>query len=153
MSADLRLERHVDRTPEACFDLWTRAEALAQWWGPKDDKGRPFQADVEAWTAAPGEPWAIALTAPDGSRFDQTGKMLEVVRPRLIRFSFAWVQSGETGPETEIRVTFEPVGTGTRLIFEQTGFTDAVTRDAHVEGWEECLDRHTAQALLKVVEQ
>lgn len=153
MSVDLRLKRHVDRTPEACFDLWTRAEALAQWWGPKDDQGRLFQADVEAWSAAPGEPWAIALTAPDGSRFYQTGKMLEVVHPRLIRFSFAWVEAGDTGPETEIRVTFEPEGSATRLIFEQTGFIDAATRTAHVDGWEECLDRLAAQALLKEVEQ
>jgi uncharacterized protein YndB with AHSA1/START domain len=141
MKADLRLERRIARTPEACFDLWTRPDEVARWWGPRDDAGRPFKAKVEAWSAVPGKPWAITMIAPDGTRYPQSGKMLEVTRPHLLRFTFGWVTDGQRGPETEIRVTFMPKGSGTLMIFEQIGFVDTATRDGHIKGWEECLDR------------
>jgi uncharacterized protein YndB with AHSA1/START domain len=141
MTIDLRLERRINLPPEACFDLWTRPEEVARWWGPKDDAGRTFKAQVEAWSAVPGEDWAITMTAPDGTRFFQSGKMLEINRPDLLRFTFAWIEGGQRGPETEIRVTFKPDGAGTLLIFEQTGFADEAARDGHVQGWQECLDR------------
>ncbi|MFY1709452.1 SRPBCC family protein [Tritonibacter scottomollicae] len=141
MTADLKLELRIDQTPETCFDLWTHPEQVAQWWGPKDDAGSPFKATVEAWSMSPGEEWAITMTAPDGTTFSQRGKMLEVDRPHRLGFTFAWVEDERRGPETEVRVTFEPDGSGTRLIFEQLGFADEATRDGHVQGWQECLDR------------
>lgn len=147
MTADLKLERRINQTPEACFDLWTHPDQVAQWWGPKDDAGHPFKAKVEAWSMTPGEDWAISMTAPDGTVFSQSGTILEVERPRLIRFSFAWLENGQRGPETEIRVAFNPDGSGTRLVFEQLGFADAATRDGHVQGWQECLDRFVSTGL------
>lgn len=141
MTAELRLERHINQSLETCFDLWTHPDEVAQWWGPKDDAGRPFKATVEAWSLKPGDAWAITMTAPDGTVFSQSGTMLEVERPRLLRFTFAWVEKNKRGPETEIRVSFAPDGQGTRVIFEQLGFADEPTRDGHVEGWRECLDR------------
>lgn len=147
MTADLKLERRIDQTPEACFDLWTRPDQVAHWWGPKDDAGQPFKAKVEAWSLTTGDAWAISMTAPDGTAFSQGGTILEVERPRLIRFSFAWLENGQRGPETEIKVAFNPDGSGTRLVFEQLGFADAATRDAHVQGWQECLDRFVSTGL------
>ena len=145
MTVDLRIERRIDQTPEACFDLWAQPHEVAQWWGPKDEAGRPFRAKIEAWSASPGEAWSIIMTSPDGAEYFQCGKILEVKRPHLLRFSFAWVEAGQRGPETEIRVEFQPEGSGTRLIFEQIGFSDETTRDGHVEGWKECLDRFAQQ--------
>lgn len=67
--------------------------------------------------------------------------MLEVNRPHLMRFSFAWIVDGQPGPETEIRVAFLADGLGTRLRFEQIGFSDNTSVDGHLQGWAECLDR------------
>jgi len=145
MTADFKLERHIALTPAACFDLWARPEELARWWGPRDDAGAPFQARVDAWSPTPGAGWAITMTAPDGTEFSQGGTMLEVRRPHLLRFTFAWVEAGQRGPETEIRVMFDAEGSGTRMIFEQLGFADQATRDGHVQGWQDCLDRLVMQ--------
>ncbi|MDX8354859.1 SRPBCC domain-containing protein [Cognatiyoonia sp. IB215182] len=147
MTADLRIERHIDQTPESCFDLWTHPDQVAQWWGPKDYAGQPFKARVEAWSLTAGEAWAISMTAPDGTVFSQSGTFLEVERPRMIRLSFAWLENGQRGPETEIRVAFNPDGNGTRLVFEQLGFADTATRDVHIQGWQECLDRFARAGL------
>lgn len=94
-----------------------------------------------------GDAWAISMTAPDGTKFSQGGTILEVERPRLIRFSFAWLENNQRGPETEIKVTFNPDGNGTRLVFEQIGFSDAAARDGHIQGWQECLDRFVCMGL------
>jgi len=144
MTAALKLQRHITLTPQACFDLWTHPAEVGRWWGPKDQAGNPFMAEVEAWPATAGEPWAINMTAPDGRTFTQNGKLLELDRPRLVRFTFAWVEDGRRGPETEICVTFAADGRGTLMTFEQTGFADEATRDGHVQGWKECLDRLVA---------
>ena len=143
-TADLKLERRINQSPEVCFDLWTHPDQMAQWWGPKDDAGQAFKAKVAAWSMTPGADWSITTTAPDGAGFSQSGTILEVQRPRLIRFSFAWLEGGQRGPETEIKVAFNPDGNGTRLVFEQLGFADAAMRDGHVQGWQECLDRLTS---------
>ena len=67
--------------------------------------------------------------------------MIEVVPPRLLRFSFYWIENGQPGPKTEISVRFVPDGEGTLMTFTQKGFADEATRDGHVQGWDECLDR------------
>jgi uncharacterized protein YndB with AHSA1/START domain len=146
MTADLRIERRIRQTPEACFDLWMRPDEVAKWWGPKDEAGLPFSAEVHAWSALPGAVWSVTMTAPDGAKYFQEGLMLEIVRPRLLRFSFAWISDGQRGPATEVRLEFRPDGLGTHLIFQHIGFVDAATRDGHDQGWQDCLDRLCALA-------
>jgi uncharacterized protein YndB with AHSA1/START domain len=140
----LSLERLISLPPARCFALWSRAEVLEKWWGPKDDAGRNFLSRVLEWVPEPGASWQIQMTAPDGSTYLQGGEMLEVVAPKLLRFSFHWIEAGQRGPATEILVRFEAEGTGTRLIFTQSGFRDGPTRDGHVGGWQECIDRFVA---------
>lgn len=146
MTHSLKLARHVPLTPELAFALWTDASQLETWWGPKDENGAPFTAEIIDWTAKPGSPWRIRLTAPDGTRFEQGGEMIEVSPPRLLRFSFHWIENGQKGPTTQISVQFDPDGDGTRVSFEQAGFADAATRDSHETGWQECLDRLAVHA-------
>jgi hypothetical protein len=38
-------------------------------------------------------------------------------------------------------VTFEEVGNKTRLTFSQEPFASVESRDSHLSGWGECLDR------------
>lgn len=145
-STELKLERHVPLSPRDCFALWTDADALKAWWGPKDEHGRAFEAHFVQWPAQSGAPWRIGMTAPDGTVFWQEGEMLEIDPPRQLRFSFSWSDDGGRGPATEITVRFVPEGAGTRLVFVQSGFSDAPTRDGHGAGWAECLDRLVAGA-------
>lgn len=141
MSVDLLIERRLSLPPEACFALWVDPGEVQQWWGPKDDEGTPFRANVIAWVAREGATWAIDMTAPDGTIYRQRGEMIEVNPPSVLRFSFHWLEHGEPGPKTMICVHFEPDGEGTKMTFRQSGFVDEGVRDGHTEGWHECLDR------------
>lgn len=147
MSVDLKLERHIALRPDECFALWSRPEDIASWWGPRDEADRPFRSTVHAWSAKPGERWSITMTAPDGRQFQQSGVMLEVQPPNRLRFSFAWVENGQLGPETEIRITFQVDGSGTHMTFEQINFPTLTSRDSHRHGWSQCLDRLAAFAI------
>ena len=144
MTERLEIERRLTLPPARCFALWADPAALAAWWEPRDESGTPFRAEVLEWRAEPGAPWKIRMLAPDGTEFLQGGRMVEVAAPHLIRFTFAWIEDGRAGPETEITVRFDADGTGTRLSFVQSGFDDAASRDGHAEGWAECLDRFVA---------
>ncbi len=147
MPAHLEIERRLTLSPERCFGLWANAEAVRQWWGPKDRGGVPFKAHTVEWTVQTGATWRIGMVAPDGTPFWQGGEMMEVQPPRLLRFSFHWIENGQRGPTTEVSVRFEPDGSGTRMVFVQSGFADAAVRDGHREGWSECFDRLAEAAL------
>ena len=141
MPAHLEIERRLTLSPERCFALWTDPKEVRRWWGPKDRSGVPFAAHTVEWDVRAGATWRIGMVSPDGTRFWQSGEIIEVSPPHLLRFSFHWVEGGQRGPTTEISVHFQPDGSGTRMVFVQAGFTDAEVRDGHREGWSECLDR------------
>lgn len=146
MTERLEVERRLTLAPKDCFALWTDPIELQQWWGPKDETGAPFRAEIIQWRVEEGATWAINMFSPRGEIYRQGGEMIEVASPRLIRFSFHWIEDGRRGPKTEISVSFDPDGEGTRLRFRQSGFADAEVRDSHSEGWHECLDRFEAAA-------
>ncbi len=152
MTYDLKLERSLSLTPVECFALWSDPVRLAKWWGPKDAAGEPFESEVQAWSLEKGAEWAIKMVAPDGTEFYQGGDFIAVDPPNLLQFSFHWIANGERGPSTEITVRFLATEGGSRMIFEQRGFTDADSRDGHTEGWNECLDRFVAASGANVIE-
>lgn len=141
MAYDLTIERLISLSPAECFALWSDPTSLAKWWGPKDSAGTPFLSEIQAWSLTTGTKWAIKMIAPDGAEFLQGGEMIEVEPPHLLRFSFHWIENDQPGPKTEISVYFDSDGDKTRMTFVQKGFDDAATRDDHLEGWEECVDR------------
>jgi uncharacterized protein YndB with AHSA1/START domain len=141
MTHDLTIKRHLSLSPAECFALWSEPESLATWWGPKDAAGVPFESEVGVWSATPHTSWSIKMTAPDGTEYLQGGEIIDVDPPHLLRFSFYWIENGQRGPTTEISIRFDPDGDGTLMTFVQKGFADAETRNGHMQGWNECIDR------------
>lgn len=139
---ELVLDVTLPLDPERAFRLWSDADHLARWWGPKDEGGRPMEATEVRWTPSAGERWRVALVAPDGTSFVQGGRFVTVDPPNALAFTFAWEdENGRLGHETMVQVAFEAVDAGTHVRFRQSGFEDASARDGHANGWRECLDR------------
>jgi len=137
----LEIERSLSLSPERCFALWTDPEEVRKWWGPKDETGTPFSAEIVQWKVEEGATWIINMIAPDGTVYRQRGEMTEVAPPHRLRFSFRWDDDNQSGPTTEISLKFERDGSGTRMRFRQSGFASSAQRDGHEGGWLECLDR------------
>ena len=139
-------EIHIEAPPEVVYEVITRPEHIAHWWG--------FDASFPAEAGGAGQ-----MTK---GRRDGTGTLVvpisvvEADAPR--RFAFRWVQpEGEPAtPENSFLVTFElaPVRGGTRLRLTEAGFREigweaaqleAQYRD-HSAGWDEHLPSLAAYA-------
>jgi uncharacterized protein YndB with AHSA1/START domain len=132
----LSLERVMPVSAEDLFDLWTDPTEVARWWAPDG-----YGCVVDVLDTRPGGRWRIVLQRPDGTSIAISGLYRSVDRPRSLIFTWAWEgYDGERGRETEVRVTFEPVVGGTRLVLEQQPFENSQARDRHHFGWSACLD-------------
>ena len=56
------------------------------------------------------------------------------------RLVFTWRWHGEP-EQTLVTLRLAPAATGTELTLIHEGFADDATRDDHVKGWSDCLDR------------
>ncbi|MEV8441999.1 SRPBCC domain-containing protein [Actinosynnema sp. NPDC051121] len=124
-----RIERVVEiaRPPEAVWAAITTAEGLGAWFG-----------DEATIDLRPGG--AVRMSWNDGPTVEMRVERVE--EPTV--FGFTWPVFGlpEDDPRrTYVEFRLEPVGTGTRLTVEETGFAqlpeDAYGKayDAHREGW------------------
>ncbi|MCZ4094434.1 SRPBCC family protein [Sinorhizobium psoraleae] len=116
------------------FKVWTATEHLARWWGPKDFTVPSITADFRE-----GGTWRSCIRSPEGQDYWAHGTYREIVPASRIVFTFTWEE--EDAMDTLITVTFDEVESGTRLTFHQAPFPTIESRDSHMEGWGECMDR------------
>jgi uncharacterized protein YndB with AHSA1/START domain len=134
---DLTLSRMIDAPRPLVFGAWTDPEQIARWWGPKGFTTTRYEMDVR-----PGGTYRFVMRSPDGTDHRKRGVYREIVAPERIVFTFVWEEpDGRLGHELLVTVTFEAVGTKTRLTLHQTGFNSIEWRDSHVAGWTSCLER------------
>ena len=116
----------VDFTPEEAFDLFTAR--IASWWPVRSHSyggedvtdvviephvgGRVYEV-----TAAGEQDWASVLA------WEPPGRLV-----------LDW-QIGEARG-TEVEVTFEPEGPGSRVVLEHRGFAGETPRDNYSSGWD-----------------
>ena len=143
----LRIERTFAATREALFRAWTTPALLQQWLHPSDDWTTPV-AEVDLRV---GGAFRWGVRGPDGGTFYEIGEFREIVPPeRLVytcRFDDREVDFEMPKDETIVRVTFETVPNGTRIVLIQEGYSKASERDDHQNGWQGFLD-----SLAKLVE-
>jgi uncharacterized protein YndB with AHSA1/START domain len=114
-----RAEVTVDAPPDEAFAHFT--EDIGVWWR----RDTPYWNDRERGLSIRIEPGV-------GGRFMEvydleTGTGMEVGRVTVWepgrRLALSWTQAGwPEGAATELEITFEPVGDGTRVRLEHTGF-------------------------------
>ncbi len=132
-------EIHIEATPEVVYEVITKPEHIAQWWG--------FDWSVPAVAGRDGH-----MTKP---RRDGTGLLdvavlvVEADPPR--RFVFRWLQPDDepATPQNSFLVTFElaPAPGGTTLRLTEAGFREVGWEAAQLEaayldhsaGWDEHL--------------
>ena len=139
-------EIHIDATPEVVYEVITKPEHIARWWG--------FDA---SFLAIPGGVGRMTRRRRDGRGAVVVPIfVVETDPPR--RFVFRWIQpEGEPAtPQNSLLVTFElaPANGGTRLRLTEAGFREigweaaqleACYRD-HSAGWDEHLPSLAAYA-------
>lgn len=136
---ELLIERTFDASPDLVFRVWTKPEHLMRWWGPKDFTTPTFEMDFRA-----GGAYRACIRDPEGNDHWMSGVYQVIVPARRIVMTFRWEDS-EDGPYNLVTVGFEAAPGGrTKFSFHQATFADVATRDSHVGGWTECIDRMAA---------
>ncbi|HEY8077210.1 MAG TPA: SRPBCC domain-containing protein [Labilithrix sp.] len=132
MSAVTLVVRRVLRAPIArVWSAWTRADAIATWWGPRPVTCCGAEVDLRV-----GGRYRIGNRFPDGRELWIAGEFEVVDPPR--RLVYSWTVGD--GPTERVQVRFEPRGDATEIVIAHEKILDEPTRAGHEKGWEGCLD-------------
>lgn len=136
----LYLERHLAAPRELVFDAWVDPVHIRRWSAPHG-----FDIPEAGGDARPGGSWHSTMRSPEGRLLRLVGTYREVVPPRRLVFTHAWLEEdGTPGPETVVTVELDAVEGGTLLRFTQSGFDRTESRDGHGDGWSQCFERLAA---------
>lgn len=122
-------------SPDAVFDQWLSAEAIADWFAPGDYEVTAAQADPRE-----GGAWQVRYLAPNGTEITESGTYQSIERPRALSITLSQDIAGGA-KKSRVDVEFEPNEIGTLMRFRQTGLTSAAQRDGMAEGWRSCFDK------------
>jgi len=134
---ELVIARVIDAPRELVFQAWTRSEHAMQWWGPDGFDVFKMEMDIR-----PGGKWRKGMRAPDGREWWRHGVYREIVPPeRLVFTYFSDDHFTNPGHESLVTVTFEEVGSQTRMTLRHGNFESQQSRDAHLGGWTSTMNR------------
>lgn len=103
--------------PARVFRALTDPRELAAWWGDE----RMYACDRWELDLRVGGRWRATGHSVRGGTFKVEGEFLEIEPPRVL--SYSWKPDWVEAPATVIRIALEPIASGTRLIWTQTGFS------------------------------
>lgn len=132
---ELLLTRTFDAPVAKVYRIWTAAEIVRRWWGPKD-----FTVPHMDWDFRVGGAYRACIKGPDFEAW-HGGRFVEIAAEERLRFTFAWEEGSGPTIETMITVTWAARGAQTVQTFHQTPFVSAQSRDSHVQGWTQFLDK------------
>jgi uncharacterized protein YndB with AHSA1/START domain len=134
-------EVHVDASPEVVFEVLSSPEHIRDWWSA--------ETEFEPVARSAG---SLTWTDTDADRVHSTPfTVVEVDRPRLFSFRWAYDEGEIARPGNSLLVTFELVasGEGTTVRFRESGYRErgweAAVLEAqyndHRQGWDFYLPR------------
>lgn len=133
----ITITRIFDAPRSLVFEAWTKPEHLTNWCAPHGFTVPESNGDLR-----PGGKWWSCMVAPDGGKLPVGGVYKEVIVNELLVFTHCWEKdNGEPSHETLVTVRFADEGDRTRMTFEQTHFKSEESRDGHLDGWSQCMER------------
>ncbi len=134
----LKLERVFDAPRALVFEACSKKEHINRWMCPNG-----FTIPESSGDFRVGGKWRSDMRSPDGEPYPMEGVYEKIVTNELIVSSHTWI--GDDGkPEhwTTLTFRFEDAGEGkTRLTLEHVNLRSKESRDSHVDGWGQCLDK------------
>jgi uncharacterized protein YndB with AHSA1/START domain len=133
--------RVFDAPRERVFEMWTKAEHLARWFGPKG-----FTTTTQAFDFRPGGAWRFVMHGPDGTDYENLVTYIEITPPERLVYDHG--TPAEPG-YFQVTVTFEAEGDKTRLsmrsLFASAADREFVVKErGAIEGMHQTLDRLAA---------
>lgn len=129
--------RAFDAPPAVVFEAWSKPEHIINWWGPNDFTVPLCEVDFRV-----GGRYRLCMRSPEGEDHWVWGDYHAIEPP--VTLSFSWNREDSYGNiwnSTLIYLTFSEENGTTRFSLRQRVFANVEDRNAHNEGWTQCLER------------
>ncbi|MFT3822835.1 MAG: SRPBCC family protein [Chitinophagaceae bacterium] len=117
---ELRVTRTLNAPVEQVWEVWTRPEHIAHWWGPNG-----FTTTIHSMEVKAGGEWRLTMQGPDGKTYPNKSMFVEIVPLQQIVFQ-------HYNPHYLATITFEPQGEQTLLdwtmVFETPELFETVVK-------------------------
>jgi uncharacterized protein YndB with AHSA1/START domain len=142
---EIRITRDFNAPRETVWKAWTTPAMLVRWFGCAAFSTIDAEADV-----LEGGHWRVVMRAPDGTDYPAYGTYTAVCPVAHLAFTHQWEKMvAEVNPahhRTQVTVDLFDEGQRTRMEFRQSGLATEASRDSHIGGWCDSMDK-LAQAL------
>lgn len=137
-SHGLRIERVFAAPPERIYAAITEPDLRNRWLKPADE----FRVAATELDARVGGAYRDAFVAPDGTRFEESGRFLALEPPHRIAYTCRFEGGGVLEPDMRVEIALAAAGAEkTRLVLTQTGYRERKNRDEQEQGWPAFLDQ------------
>lgn len=101
---ELIISRKLDAPVELVWEVWTKPEHIANWWGPNG-----FTNTISDMDMVPGGEWNLVMHGPDGRDYDNRSIFKEIIPFKKIVYEHI------SSPWILATITFEAQGDQTLL--------------------------------------
>ena len=101
---ELLITRTLDAPIDLVWEVWTKPEHIAKWWGPNG-----FSNTISKMDLKPGGEWDLVMHGPDGTDYKNKSVFREVVPFKRLVYEHV------TGPKFTATIRFEERGDKTHL--------------------------------------
>ncbi len=101
---EIIISRKLDAPVELVWEVWTKPEHIAKWWGPDG-----FTNTITVMNMVPGGVWDLVMHGPDGTDYKNKSIFKEIILHKKI------VYEHETGPRFLATINFEEQGEQTLI--------------------------------------
>lgn len=138
------LSRTFDAPRELVFEVFTRPEHLAQFWGPKSMRNTACTVDLRV-----GGEFRVEVEGPDGTIYPATGIYREITPPERLVYAATTADDNPCGaglpPRSIVTLSFADVGGKTRLTvhaqLQSRAAVEAAIAGGFNAGWQDSFDR------------
>lgn len=135
----LVLTRVIKASQEKVYNAWLDPNLVAEWFKP-NERWTNCEADVNP---TPGGNYIVTMTHQDGDVVTIDGRIVEVVPPEKLVFTWRDNGNGEFGSETLVTVDLKVVAGGTELTLTHSKISSSEALESFSGGWNGCLDTFT----------
>lgn len=141
---ELRITRVFNAPRKLVWQAWTTPAMLVHWFGCAAFSTIDAEADVRE-----GGQWRVVMRAPDGTDYPAYGTYTAVRPIDHLAFTHQWekqvVDVNPADHRTQVTVDLYEEGAKTRMEFRQTGLASEDSRDSHIGGWCDSMDKLAEQ--------
>lgn len=101
---ELLITRTLNAPIDLVWEVWTKPEHIANWWGPNG-----FTNTITKMDVTPGGEWDLVMHGPDGTDYKNKSVFTEVVQFKKLVYEHA------STPKFTATITFEAQGEQTLL--------------------------------------